>query len=124
MYKDIKIKIIPKKEKKKMTEEEKKQISEKLKQERANRKPFKPYLKLFDELQIKYNAETFRQNYANVEEVIEKMKEELEEKYDEIVDEADEKDIELDDDIYEEIETDIENYYKKLRTKAKEQEDK
>jgi hypothetical protein len=112
----------------KQTEEQKivkkKQDSEKLKQERKNRKPFLSYLKLFNELQRKYNVETKKQKYANVEEVIEKMKEQLAEKLDEIEEDADEKDIELDDEVYDEIETDIDNYYKALREKADEENEK
>lgn len=125
-YSSFKIPIPPKRVK--QTEEQKavkkKQDLEKIKEERRKEKPFLPYKKLFGELQRKYNAETKRNNYSNVEEVIKKMKEQLEEKFEEIVEDADEKDIEIDDDLYDDIESDIANYYTKLRKKAKEQEDK
>ena len=107
----------------KQTEEQKavkkKQNQQKANEEAKKRRPFLPYLKYIGELQRKYNAETKKKNYTNVEEVIEKMKEQVEEKFDEIVEKADEKDIELDDDVYDEIENDVDNYYKELRAKAK-----
>ena len=112
----------------KKTEEEKKekkkQDSQKANEEAKKRRPFLPYLKLFGELQRKSNAETKRNNYSNVEEVIEKMKEQLEEKFEEIEEKAEEKDIELDDELYDEIETEVDNYYKDLREKAEEQKNK
>jgi len=106
----------------KQTEEQKtvkkKQNQQKANEEAKKRRPFLPYLKYIGELKRKYNAETKRKNYTNVEEVIKKMKEQLEDKYDEIVEKADEKDIELDDDVYEEIENDVGNYYNELKQKA------
>jgi len=112
----------------KQTEEQKavkkKQNQKKANEETKRRRPFLPYLKYIGELQRKYNAETKEKNYTNVEEVIKKMKEQLEEKLEEIEEKAEEKDIELDDEIYDDIETDIDNYYKELREKAKESNEK
>tara|TARA_R110001592_G_C12990562_1_gene735019 strand:+ start:504 stop:974 length:471 start_codon:yes stop_codon:yes gene_type:complete len=112
----------------KQTEEQKtvkkKQNQQKANEEAKKRRPFLPYLKFIGELKRKSNAETKTKNYANVEEVIKKMKKELEEKLEEIEETAEEKDIELDDDLYDDIENDVDNYFKVLRQKAKEENEK